>query len=179
MLCLTKKAWRNNICMLGKQCNLYVKHHSSSELDEAKETTQHIPPFSNITSSGHFTFQKNHKKLTIHIWISYDHCVWRGKHIFCVHMILPLKRKEMKREWVCSTSGLRSRCTTPCRWQNATTFSICTITAFASSSEYFPPLKRDQSTWLEATMRNIGKPKYTIQILIYPLLKESPWKYSI
>jgi len=40
------------------------------------------------------------------------------------------------------TSGLRSLCTTPWRWQNATTFSICTMTALASSSEYFPPLKK-------------------------------------
>lgn len=39
------------------------------------------------------------------------------------------------------TSGLRSRCTTPWRWQNATTFNICTNTVLASSSEYFPPLQ--------------------------------------
>lgn len=39
------------------------------------------------------------------------------------------------------TSGFRSRCTTPWRWQKETTLRIWTMTALASSSEYFPPLK--------------------------------------
>lgn len=38
------------------------------------------------------------------------------------------------------TSGFRSRCTTPWRWQKATTFRICTTIALASSSLYLPPL---------------------------------------
>jgi hypothetical protein len=38
------------------------------------------------------------------------------------------------------TSGLRSRCTTPWRWQNETMLKICSTTILASSSEYLPPL---------------------------------------
>lgn len=48
--------------------------------------------------------------------------------------------KEMKA--IRRTSGFRSRWTTPWRWQYATTLNICTITTFASSSEYFPPLEQ-------------------------------------
>lgn len=49
------------------------------------------------------------------------------------------------------TSGFRSRCTTPWRWQNATKFRICTMTAFASSSEYFPPLEKEQKYYHSLT----------------------------
>lgn len=53
------------------------------------------------------------------------------------------KKKIKMKLQIHFTSGLRSRCTTPCRWQNATTFSICIMTAFASSSVYFPPLQKE------------------------------------
>lgn len=43
------------------------------------------------------------------------------------------------------TSGFKSRWTTPWRWQNATTFRICTTIAFASSSVYLPPLEKEDS----------------------------------
>jgi len=58
------------------------------------------------------------------------------------------------------TSGLRSRWTTPWMWQKATTFNICTRTAFASSSEYFPPLKSNAkhqfywSTYFDVLFQN-------------------------
>lgn len=40
----------------------------------------------------------------------------------------------------CNTSGFKSRCTTPWRWQYATTLSTWMTIALASSSLYLPPL---------------------------------------
>ena len=43
-----------------------------------------------------------------------------------------------------TTSGFRSRWTTPWRWQKAATLKIWTMTTLASSSEYFPPLQKHE-----------------------------------
>lgn len=54
-----------------------------------------------------------------------------------------------------STSGFRSRWTTPWKWQKDITLRICTTTAFASSSEYFPPLQQaHEYSWKDKLGRN-------------------------
>ena len=69
------------------------------------------------------------------------------------------------------TSGLRSRCTTPWRWQNATTFNICIMTAFASSSVYFPPLHEKSITWLAVS----SWPTNSIKFQFFSPSSRSKW----